>query len=520
MTERDGDRSARPFRPRAVKAALAVTAGAALPLAFAPFDLFFVAPLAYAVLFLVWQHETPRRAFVLGFLFGFASFLAGVHWVYVSLHVYGLLHPLIAATMTALFVAVLALFPALTGLVAGALRSTSGLAAWLVTLPALWVLTEWLRGWLFTGFGWLSAGYSQTDSWLAALAPVGGVHAMSWAVLLSAGVLAVLARGAGRERSLALAALAVIWGGAYAVGGVGFTRPKGELLSVALVQGAVPQELKWREEQFQSTLRLYRELTEQAVGNDLIVWPEAAIPTLYDYLTSYLDGIERMAADGGSTVVLGVLTGTIEDFQNALVALTEPRQFYYKRHLVPFGEYFPVPGFVREWLRLMSLPYIDAEPGPAGQPPLDVAGERLAITICYEAVFGAEQLHSLPESTLLVNVSNDGWFGNSIGPHQHLQIARVRAAEAGRYMLRAANTGITAVIDPRGRVVSRIPQFEPGVLTDVVQGFNGATPYAVVGNYPVVLGTLLVLLLARFKALLAQLGRTGAGNAAGARGKA
>src|SRR5690606_24208414 len=181
------------------------------------------------------------------FLFGLASFFAGVHWVYVSLHEYGQMHAVLALTMTVLFVAVLALYPAVTGLLAALLRCTSGPAAWLVALPALWVLTEWLRGWLFTGFGWLSAGYSQTDSWLGALAPIGGVHAMSWAVLLSAGVLAVLARGAGRERSLALAALAVIWGGAYAVGGVGFTRPKGELLSVALVQGAVPQELKWRE---------------------------------------------------------------------------------------------------------------------------------------------------------------------------------------------------------------------------------------------------------------------------------
>jgi len=509
MNERTRHR-ARPVGPRAAKAGLAASAGAALPLAFAPFDLFFVAPLSYALLFAVWRGESAKRAFGLGFLFGLASFFAGVHWVYVSLHDYGLLHPVIAGTMTLLFVAVLALFPALTGLLAAWLRSTSGAAAWLVALPALFVLTEWLRGWLFTGFGWLSAGYSQTESWLFALAPIGGLHAMSWAVLLTAGALAALVLGARRERFIALGALVALWVGAYAADGARFTHPNGNSLTVALVQGAVPQELKWREDQFQSTLRLYRDLTEQAVGNDLIVWPEAAIPTLYDYLTSYLDGIERMAAEGGSTVVLGVLTGTLEDFQNALVALTEPRQFYYKRHLVPFGEYFPVPGFVREWLRLMNLPYIDAERGPPGQPPLDVVGERLAITICYEAVFGAEQLHSLPESTLLVNVSNDGWFGNSIGPHQHLQIARVRAAEAGRYMLRAANTGITAVIDPRGQVASRIPQFEPGVLTDVVQGFTGATPYAVVGNYPVVLGALLVLLLACSRSLLTRARRAGA----------
>ncbi|HEX6993866.1 MAG TPA: apolipoprotein N-acyltransferase [Gammaproteobacteria bacterium] len=512
MNERTRYR-ARPFGRRAAKVGLAVAAGAALPLAFAPFDLFLVAPLSYAVLFGVWQREPPARAFGLGFLFGLASFFAGVHWVYVSLHDYGLLHPVIAGTMTLLFVAVLALFPALTGLLAAWLRSTSGGAAWLVALPALFVLTEWLRGWIFTGFGWLSAGYSQTESWLFALAPVGGLHAISWAVLLTGGALAALVLGARRERMIAVGALAVLWGGAYALDGVRFTRPKGDLVSVALVQGAVPQDLKWLVEHLDDTLRLYRNLTEESAGAELIVWPEAAIPTFYSAITDYLDGIESIAAARGGSVVLGVLTGTIENFQNAVVALTDPRQFYVKRHLVPFGEYFPVPDFVREWLRLMSLPYIDAEPGADAQPPLDVAGEHLAVTICYEAVFGAEQLHYLPDATLLVNVSNDAWFGDSIGPHQHLQIARVRAAEAGRYMLRAANTGITAVIDPQGRVVSRIPQFEPGVLTDVVQGYTGSTPYAVVGNWPVVLGALLVLVLARARSFLPR--AVGAGALSG-----
>ena len=493
MNERTRDRFARPGGPRAAKAGLAAAAGAALPLAFSPFDLFFVAPLSYALLFATWRGETPRAAFRLGLLFGLASFFAGVHWVYVSLHVYGQLHPVLAWTMTGLFVAVLALFPALTGLVAAWLRSTSGAAAWLVALPALWVLTEWIRGWLFTGFGWLSAGYSQTDSWLFALAPIGGLHAMSWAVLLSAGALVALALGARRERMIAAGTLVVLWGGAYAVDGVRFTQPKGDLVSIALVQGAVPQDLKWLAEHFDDTLRLYRNLTEQAAGSDLIVWPEAAIPTLYDDITGYLSGIERAAGERGSAVVLGVLTGTIEDYQNSVVALTEPRQFYFKRHLVPFGETFPVPGFVREWLRLMSLPYIDAKPGPAEQPPLDVAGERLAITICYEAVFGAEQLHYLPESTLLVNVSNDAWFGDSIGPHQHLQIARVRTAEAGRYMLRATNNGVTAIIDPLGNVVSTIPQFEVGVLEGTVQGFTGATPYARVGNWAAIPGAFVVV---------------------------
>ena len=182
-----------------------------------------------------------------------------------------------------------------------------------------------------------------------------------------------------------------------------------------------------------------------------------------------------------------------DEFQNILVALTDPMQVYVKRHLVPFGEYFPVPGFVRDWMRYMNLPTGDAIPGAPDQPPFDAAGERIAITICYEDVFGAEQLHYLPEATLLVNVSNDAWFGHSIAPHQHMQIAQVRAAEVGRYMLRATNTGVTGVIDPHGRVVATLPQFTAGVLKQTVRGYTGATPYARVGNYAVLSLALLVL---------------------------
>jgi apolipoprotein N-acyltransferase len=478
-----------------VAVAIAIGAGAVLPLAFAPFRWFWIAPFSYAVLFLLWRRAAPRRAFVLGLWYGLASFSAGIYWVYISIHEFGQVNPALSLLLTGGLVAVMALFAAVSGWVAARWFPTSGAAAWFGLLPALWVLTEWCRGWFFTGFGWLSAGYSQTDSWLMALAPVTGIHGMSWAVMLCAGALAAVTAGTVLERKVAAGVLIALWGGAWALDGHRWTQPKPDLLTVALVQGAVTQELKWRPEQLAPTLNLYWELTERSAGKQLIVWPEAAIPELYDNVSGYLADIERWADGQGSTVVLGVLRGTIYDFDNSLVALTSPRQFYVKRHLVPFGEYFPVPDFIRQWLRLMSLPYVDAEPGPPEQPPLSVAGERIAVTICYENLFGAEQLHYLPDATLLVNVSNDAWFGDSIAPHQHLQIARVRAAEAGRYMLRSTNTGITAIIDPLGNVAATIPQFVPGVLDGAVQGFTGATPYARVGNYVVVSGAFAVIVV-------------------------
>jgi len=473
---------------------LVVAAGSLLALAYAPFDLFWVAPISFSALMVAWRGATPGYAFRMGFAFGVASFAAGVHWVYISIHDFGQANVALAAFLTISFVAVLAIFVAITGWLAARWFTTDGPRAWLGIFPALWVLTEWWRGWFLSGFGWLAAGYSQTDSWLMGYAAVGGIHTMSWAVLLTAGALLTLGLGSLRMRGAAAVLLLSLWGGAYLAGGQRWTQPTGSSLTVALVQGAVPQDIKWQPSQFVPTLDLYRDLTDESEGSGLIIWPEAAIPALYGRVADYLEEIGRSAERFGSTVLLGILRAENGAFQNAVVALDDPPKFYVKRHLVPYGEYFPVPGFVRNWLRLMSLPYNDAVPGEAGQPPLDIAGEKIGVSICYEDVFGAEQLHYFPEATLLVNVSNDAWFGDSIAPHQHLQIARVRAAEVGRYILRATNTGVSGIIDPHGRVVASSPQFEPHVLKGTVRGFTGVTPYARWGNYAVVIGALVVLL--------------------------
>jgi apolipoprotein N-acyltransferase len=323
---------------------------------------------------------------------------------------------------------------------------------------------------------------------------------MSWAVLVLAGAALTLVLGVTRERVAAAAAI-----GAVAVAGVlaadrEWTQPKDTEIDVALVQGAVQQDLKWRPDLLPGTRALYFGLTQQNADADLIVWPEAAIPDLYENNAGYLAGVQAWSERHGAAVLLGILrlpehASATATFQNVLVALTNPRVTYVKRHLVPFGEYYPVPGFVRNWLRLLDLPYTDGVPGPAKPAPIEAAGERIAAMICYEDVFGAEQRHYLPDATLLVNVSNDAWFGDSIAPHQHLQIAQVRAAEFGRFMLRATNTGVTAVIDPRGRIVETVPQFEAGVLRRAVRGYTGATPYARWGNYPVIVAALLALLV-------------------------
>jgi apolipoprotein N-acyltransferase len=487
--------SRRPM-PIRIAAIVALAAGSIVPLAFAPFGFFFLTPLALAILFWLWSEARPGSAFLYGLLFGLTSFLGGTYWTYISVRDFGGAPLALSVATTLGLVLILSLFVAVAGWLAVRWLRARGVRAWLATFPAIWVLAEWCRGFMFTGFGWLSVGYSQTDSWLMSLAPVFGQPGVSFATALSAGALLTLVRGRGVDRRRALALLAIVWGGAWLLGGHRWTEPHGNVVTIAIAQGAIGQELKWTRAQYEHTLALYRDLTEAASGQSIIVWPEVAIPNYYDNVTGYLDGIRASVAASGSTVVLGILHREqgMQSAQNAVVALTQPPQFYIKRHLVPFGEYFPVPALVRRGLQLLDLPYTDLEPGSQDQPLLAIAGEEVAVTICYEDVFGAEQLGFLPDATLLINVSNDAWFGDSIAADQHLQIARMRAAEVGRYLLRSTNTGISAVIDPQGRVVNRAPEFEPAVIRDSVQGFRGATPYVLWGNYAIL--ALLAIVLA------------------------
>jgi apolipoprotein N-acyltransferase len=247
------------------------------------------------------------------------------------------------------------------------------------------------------------------------------------------------------------------------------------------------------------TMKRYSRLTEQAWGARLIVWPEAALPTLANLVQDYLQRLREQGRAHDADFAIGLVNYSEEtrQFYNGLLILSDSGGgWYYKRHLVPFGEYFPVPGFVRSWMRLMSLPYDDISAGRDNQPSLSAAGQKLGLTICYEDAFGSQQLKTLRDATLLINVTNNAWYGDSTAPHQHLQIARMRALEAGRYLVRAANDGITAAIGPHGEIVARLPQFQEAVLHADVRPMKGLTPYARFGNYPVVVGAGLLLALA------------------------
>lgn len=470
---------------------LALLGGALLPLAFAPFSLSPFALLAPALLFALWFAVTPQRALWRGWLFGLGFFGVGVSWVQVSIYHYGGVSPVVALTITALFVLILSLFPALLGYFVSRVYPGSNDVKLLITLPAAWTLFEWLRGWIFTGFPWLSLGYSQTDTALAGLAPVLGVYGVSWATAFSAALVLQLLRTSGVRRAYPTVILLTLWTGAWLLGQVEWTQPEGGPVKASLIQGNVEQGTKWQPDQRRTTLETYARLTREHWDSDLIIWPETAIPVFYHQVEHGFIAVLRQEARAyGADLLIGapVLDLNTLRYYNSLVSLGEREGIYHKHHLVPFTEYLPLKEVVGAVVDILDVPMSDFSAGGPGQPALEMAGTRVGASICFEVAFGEEIIRALPDARLLVNVSNDAWFGRSLASHQHLQIARLRALETGRPLLRATNTGITAIVDQRGRIQATAPPFEVSVLTGTVQPRVGVTPYAATGNLPLVLG--------------------------------
>jgi apolipoprotein N-acyltransferase len=480
---------------RYVGSAAALVAGMLLTLSFAPLAWWPLAFFMPAVLMWLWQGATPRRAAVLGFWFNAGTFAVGTYWIYISTHVvYNAPIPLSLLLMAGL-VSIMGAYHALLGWLVGKYLPERGAWRWLVGIPALWLLIEWWRSWFLTGFGWLALGYSQTDTWLGSLSPVVGQYGLSFLILLIAGALITLLDGGKRERLAASLIIVVVWGLGFALRGVEWTQPYSRPISVAVVQGAIPQDEKWIEENLQSTLDRYGQLTRQAHGAKIIVWPESAIPDLANNHISYYRDVYAEASASGSSLIMGTLradenpkTGEKEYF-NSVLAMdrTSPGVAWHnKHHLVPFVEFIPVPKFMRSWLKLMELPYSDFNRGDAEQEPLEVAGQRVAASVCYEDGYGSTQLPALRTATLLVNVTNDAWFRKSSARYQHLQISRMRSMEAGRPTIRAANDGVSAVIGHRGEIITRAPEYEANVMRGELQPRIGLTPYARTGNWAVI----------------------------------
>ena len=461
-----------------LEALAALLLGAATVPAFAPFGVFPLPMATLALLFRLWRHcRSPRQTALLGLVWGLGFFLTGVSWVYVSMHDVGGMETALAALATLLFCALLALFPALAGYLFGRLRCGR---AWPDALLAAgaWTLAEWLRGWVLTGFPWLGIGYSQTPpSPLAGFAPVVGVYGVS---LLTALIAALLAAGWRDAGKLGAAAAIVVAG--FGLRAVAWTEPVGAPVSVTLLQGNIPQSLKWVPENLSLSVQTYVALA-RAHPAQVTVLPETAIPLLFDQIPREV--LQSLTRNGDA--VIGAAIGTRGGgYTNGAVAVTPElaAQAYSKVHLVPFGEFVPT-GF--GWFfDLVNMPMADFTAGAPGQRPLIVDGQTMMPDICYEDLFGDEIRRGAAQATLLVNLTNTAWFGHSLAQPQHLQISRLRALETGRPMLRATNTGMTAAVAPDGTVIAALAPFTAGALTVTVRGTTGLTPFVRFGDAPAI----------------------------------
>ena len=478
------------WRQELVPGLLAIAAGSLVTLSLAPYKLWPAAILS-CCLYLGLLRRCPVKIAVLrGWLFGLGLFGSGASWVYVSIHLYGNASVALAVFLTSLFCAGLALLHALFAWVyAGFLREH--MAGMLVGFPALWVLFEWLRSWLLTGFPWLYIGYAALDTWASGWIPVVGVFGASLLFAFSASCLYLAYMRRHLQAYLIYGTMTLsLWFIGWQLQQAKWVAPASDTpLSVAIVQPNIPQELKWRREYYRPTLDLYREMTTPLLGRDIVLWPEAAIPNYYQQSQDFLLPMARRALDEGTALVTGIPWQPADDtrYYNSIVALARGEGVYHKQRLVPFGEYLPLEEWLRGTIEFFDLPMSAFSSGGAEQQPLRLQDFRVSPFICYEIVYPGLVREYARRADLMITISNDSWFGDSIGPLQHLQMARMRALENGRYLIRGTNNGVSAVIDERGEIVSAAPRFERTVLEGEAQAMLGETPFSRVGSQPTII---------------------------------
>jgi apolipoprotein N-acyltransferase len=474
---------------------LAIVGGAAVPLAFSPYDqAWLIFPLLSGLIYL-WQRY-PEKAFSIGWLWGTAQFLFGSYWVFISAHTYSGAPIYFAVFITVLLALYLGLYHAFIGWIWQRFKSPKPILSCSL-LVGLWLLAEFVRQWVFTGFPWLSLGYSQIDTPLAGFAPLVGVYGLSAIVLIVSFCLYSLA--VNRLWKLELAVLATIALSSTLLWNSDWTEPTGETLKVAVVQANIDQGEKWTQRGLNKSIAQHQNLSRGVPEADMLVWPEVALPGTFEKYRGIYTEFDRWLKANQTVLVAGTMRATESgQFANSMVVIGEGAdidspQFYDKRHLVPFGEFFPVPQFIKAYLQAVKLPYTDLYRGADDQPTLSVKGSEISASICFEDGFANEMIPTAAKSELLVNVSNDSWFGRSHAAEQHLQVARMRALEMGKGMVRATPTGVGAIIDSRGQIIVATDRFVPQVIIGDISLRYGITPFMRVGNWAVFFAALILL---------------------------
>lgn len=468
---------------------LAPLAGAFVTLSLAPFDLWPLGILSCMLYAYLLASCDTRQGIWRGWLYGLGLFGSGVSWVYISISVHGGASVPLAAALTVLFCAALALLhAAFAWCYVRFVRALPG--GMLIGFPALWVLFEWLRNWFLTGFPWLYLGYGHIDTWIAGWAPVTGVFGLSFICALTGTCLFLAWRSRKPVACVTYAVVVItLWGGGAILKPIQWVAKASETpLTVALIQPNVPQENKWDASWYRPILRQLRELSGPHMDKDIILWPESAVPNFLQSAQGFLAPLADSAADSHTTLITGIpfREEPGAPYYNGIAALGYGEGVYLKQRLVPFGEYVPLEGYLRGLIDFFDLPMSSFHSGGADQGPLKAGPYRVAPFICYEIVYSNLVATAARDSDIIVTISNDTWFGSSIGPLQHLQMAQMRAKENGRYVLRATNNGVSAIIDHEGHILERSEQFVEAVLTGEAEVMLGKTPFGSFGTLPII----------------------------------
>ncbi len=459
---------------------LSLIAGGLTTLAFAPFDINVLVFFTLAVAFYLWNELPAKQAAISAWLFALGLQCTGVSWIYHSLHTHGSAPVFFAALLIFLLCCYLSLYTALAAYTVNRYLPNKPVLRLMLFYPASWVVFEWLQGYVMTGFAWMQLGYTQIDLPLSGFAPIFGNHAISGLIAVGAGALALLVRQRKQLHfkfaSLVILPVAVLWLSGSVLKTIHWTDKAGDAINVSVIQGNIAQKDKWKLHMKQLTMERYRDLSLAQKNVDLFVWPETAVPDYWYRVVPYIQQLSTEMKRRDADLLLGIF---VKNDKKRLLnsVLSVNGGVYSKRHLVPLGEYIPLRFLIEFFNQFVNIPMSDIASGDDQQALLTAAGIPLGVSICFEEAFSRDVIKDLPEAELLVNVSNDAWFEDSHEPHQHHAIARMRALETGRYMVRSTNTGITSFIGPHGEVIKQLPQFEAGVLNGKVQPLSGSTPF-------------------------------------------
>ena len=472
-------------------------AGAIFPLGLAPFNLWPAVLISIALLFRSLQHKTIKKTLLNTTAYAFGLFFAGASWLYVSIHEYGFIAAPLALLATILFCLFLACIFAIPFALSALIPQTP--ISWIFALPSIWILSEWVRTWFLTGFPWLFAGYSHTGTWLSGWAPVGGVLWLSFLSAFSGILLALICQGRIKVsvvRQSTVVMLCVVFAG-YILQQYQWTEESGKPLSVTLIQPNIPQSGKWSEEKQTAILTQLSAQTEGHWDKDLIIWPEMAVPTIPERIPVFMQDLQKRALKTNTSLLSGIVIYDNETrrYFNSMIAMGPSTGQYNKTRLVPFGEYVPFESMLRGLIKFFDLPMSSIALGAVNQHPFSVHGHLISAAICYEVVYPDLVARNSIDSAIIMTVSNDTWFGRSIGPKQHMQMAQMRALENAKPLMRGTNNGISALVDHKGRIYQLAEQHKIAALSGIVQPRIGATIFSKLRSWPIIFIALLICIV-------------------------